>query len=392
MGDVNISQWLEDNLPFMDDSKEIDLLRREDLVAFRSRPSNIDKLPEGSYTVNSQYKIQVEGSETEPYPEPIMFPNKKTITYIPSSDIVELMVDRHTEATGAGIKVGIIDTGLTLSGPQWRHTNPERHRVKGYTNRDWHGHGTHVSSLVGGAPADTEYGLLSGIAPGVEIVSIKAFNPAGTSDSEGILRGMKKAIELECDIVNISSGSEQVDDVDNMEEHKLMKENPNVIFVCAAGNGGETWAVTAPGCSPYAISVGSVSFNDADLSYFSNLGPQGEWYRERQDAYIEDLNKYGQDFEKPDFVAPGGGRAERGMRPIEVITSSGGGWYGAYYDGRRDGFMSAQGTSQAAPMVTGIIALLMEEGKVKTAADVRKYFHSKREGWGYGLPLLSKFK
>jgi subtilisin family serine protease len=388
---VKLSQWLEENLPFMDDSQKIDLLRRGDLVALKIRPSQIHSLPSGNYTVNSEYRLQVEGSETEPYPEPTLFGRRRTITYVPSSDIVNLMVDRATEATGAGVRVGIIDTGLTLGGPQWRHTSPERHRVKGLTDRDWHGHGTHIASLVGGAPASTDYGLLTGIAPGVDIVSIKAFNPAGTSDTVSLLKAMRKAVELECDIVNISSGSQQMDDIDNMEEHKLIKDNQHIIFVCAAGNGGETWSISSPGSSPYALSIGSVSFNDGELSYFSAYGPSGEWYRERPDEYEEDSTKYGQDFHKPDFVAPGGGRAERGMRPIEVITSSGGGWYGAYYDGRRDGFMSAQGTSQSAPIVSGIIALLMEEGKVSTASDVRGYFNSKREGWGYGVPLLSKF-
>lgn len=367
-------------------------MRRGDLVAVKTRPSDIEKLPPGEYTINSEYRIQLEGSETEPSPEPILFPSLKTISYLPSSEIVELMVDRPTEATGKGIRVGVIDTGLSVKSPQWKHTKPERHKVKGVTNGDWHGHGTHVASLIGGSPADTEYGLLTGIAPGVEVVSIKAFNVAGYSDSGAILRGMEKAIELECDIVNISSGAEQVDDVDNMEEHKLMEANQHIIFVCAAGNGGETWSITSPGTSPHAITVGSVSFNDGELSYFSASGPQGEWYRERPEDYEVDAQKYGQDFLKPDFVAPGGGRAERGMRPIEVVTSSGGGWYGAYYDGKRDGFMSAQGTSQSAPVVAGIIALLMEEGKVKTASDVRRFFRSKREGWGYGVPLLSKFR
>tara|TARA_Y100000310_G_scaffold335128_1_gene416409 strand:- start:473 stop:1642 length:1170 start_codon:yes stop_codon:yes gene_type:complete len=385
---VELSRWIIENVDSID---SIDLLRREDWAAVTSRASGLSALPDGSYTLNSEYLVQLEGSETEPFPEPVLRPSKRTVAYVPSSDIVSLVVDRDTEASGRGVKVGVIDTGLTPKGPQWAHSTPEVHRVRGFTNGDWHGHGSHISSLIGGAPAETEYGLLTGIAPGVEIVSIKAFNPAGSTSTRYILKAMERAIELGCNIVNISSGSTQHEDVDAMEEHKLMAENPEVIFVCAAGNGANDWAISAPGVSPHAITVGSVSFNDGELSYFNSLGPSGEWYQNHPEEFEADKKKYGDALIKPDFVAPGGGRAEAGMRPIEVITSSGGGWYGAYYDGKRDGFMSAQGTSQAAPVVAGIIALLMEEGKVRTADDVRSRFYTKQEAWGYGVPLLSKF-
>ena len=77
-------------------------------------------------------------------------------------------------------------------------------------------------------------------------------------------------------------------------------------------------------------------------------------------------DQYGDDLIKPDVVAPGGGRKERGRRPIEVITSSMSGWYEGYYDARYDSYGGAQGTSQAAPLVSGLVALLREEGLAVT--------------------------
>tara|TARA_Y100000310_G_scaffold171070_1_gene171219 strand:+ start:1519 stop:2706 length:1188 start_codon:yes stop_codon:yes gene_type:complete len=392
---VNISNWLYENIDLFSSNDRINLLRKEDWKAIRIKPKQIENLPKGTWLLDNECVVQTEGSELEPSPSPRLVTRAKDIRRIPSSTAVQTLVDRPTEATGAGSRIAVIDTGLTAKTDQWRHQTPKREKVRGLTVRDWHGHGTHVASLAAGAPVESPYGFLTGIAPDAEIVSIKAFNPAGWTSTKSVLEGMKAAVELECDIINISSGSIQYDGIHADAEHDFIAEHQDDhIFVAAAGNTAREWGITQPAVSPHSIAVSSVSLSDNGLSYFSATGPQGEYYQYRPEEYEEMYSQYGDDLIKPDVVAPGGGRKERGRRPIEVITSSMSGWYEGYYDARYDSYGGAQGTSQAAPLVSGLVALLREEGLVGTGADFKRTLAgsaTKNPDIGYGLPTLSRF-
>ena len=392
---ANISEWLYENIGLYGENEKIELLRKEDWHALSTKPKNLERLPSGTWLLNNQCVIQTEGFELEPSPAPRLVTRPKDIQRIPSSTPVKTLVDRATDATGEGSRIGIIDTGLTPKTKQWRLQEPHRTKVRGFTVKDWHGHGTHISSLAAGAPLESPYGFLTGIAPGAEIVSIKAFNPAGWTSTKSILEGMQVAVDLECDIINISSGSIQYDGLHADAEHEFMAEHQDEhIFVAAAGNTAREWGITEPAVSPHSIAVGSLSLLDNALSYFSATGPQGQYYEERPEEYEEAYRTYGEDLIKPDVVAPGGGRSERGRRPIEVITSSMSGWYEGYYDARYDNFGGAQGTSQAVPLVSGLVALLREEGLVRTGADFKQALArsaTKQPDIGYGLPTLSRF-
>lgn len=385
------SSWLLENIEKFDGA--IPLFERSSYKPFVVKAQDLATLPEGIYQYDARQFIHIYGTESEPLPGFQLNTREQSITRIPSSAVVAEMIDCPTDLTGEGVRVAVIDTGVVSKTPQFQHKPPEAHRVRGFTNRDFMGHGTHTCTLVGGNAYQTEYGILEGIAPGAQIVSIKAFNPVGVSATYYILKAMHKAVELGCHIINISSGGRQVDAVDELAEHQFMAAHPEQIFVCSAGNAGDEWGIATPAVSPAAITVGSLSMLDNDLSHFSSRGPQGEWYMENEDIYNEDLAIYGDDLLKPDCVAPGGGRSVRGERPIEVITSSMHGWFEGFYDGKYDGIGGAQGTSQSAPFVSGLIALLLEARVIKTAADFKRKLATRRKdiNIGYGLPVLSRF-
>lgn len=333
------------------------------------------------------------GTLTEKLPQPQKADANQRIKYIPSGQIVNFLVDTDVDLTGKGLRVAVIDTGMSNKSNQWRRL-PERDKVMGFTANDWHGHGTHIGTLIGGAPMDSEYGVLSGVAPEVELISIKAYNYAGMSNTLNLLEAMELAIEYDCDIINISSGGKPNTRVDYLLENKLISQNSDRFWVCAAGNSGNEWGISTPAVCPDTIAVGSVSMIDSEVSHFSAIGPQGRWYEHNQEEYENDLETYGDLLIKPDVVAPGGGRAEKGNMPVELITSSMRGWFEGIYDADYDGIGSAQGTSQAAPFVSGLIALLLEGNVISTPTDFKNILASQREkraDVGWGIPFFSRF-
>jgi intein/homing endonuclease len=127
----------------------------------------------------------------------------------------------------------------------------------------------------------------------------------------------------------------------------------------------------------------------------NSRGPQGAWYKDKPDELNKAVEAYGEDALKPDCSAPGGGRAEKGAKPDELIYSGCIGWFDGFYDLLADGFEAMKGTSMATPHVAGLVALLVEGGVVKTAADVKEVLrlkgHPKTVEDGYGLIKMSMF-
>lgn len=342
----------------------------------------------------AEQRIQLYGSELNPRPIVNVNAQSEHVRFIPSGLVVQQMLAGYESFTGAGVRIAVIDTGLTPKTVQFDPDEYETHKVRGLTKRDWHGHGTHVASLIGGDLMDSPYGPLQGIAPDAELVSIKAFNPLGLGNSFHLLNAMQLAVDLDCHIINISSGGQLVVPFDELPEHNFMAEHQDRFFVCAAGNRGKEWSVASPGASPYAIAVGSMSMTDQDLSHFSSRGPNGAYYSRHPDEWDAAIRIFGEDALKPDVIAPGGGRAVKGDRPIEVITSSMSGWFEAFYDTDYDNIGHAQGSSQATPFVSGLLANLLQAGAI-TSPDGFKdaLMRNSRKDLkaGYGIPTMEMF-
>ncbi|MEO8082362.1 MAG: S8 family serine peptidase [Ardenticatenales bacterium] len=255
---------------------------------------------------------------------------------------------------GAGVVVAIFDAGV-----DWLHPAlMNRYRGRdGDHNYDWMdfvdalkrprdvlGHGTGVAGLAVGVDAS---GAL-GVAPGAEWIAVRAFDAQGAAGDRNLLRGGEWLMaptnldlraprpELAPDVVNASWTLEN--GVDPLFEPILAAWRAlGITAVFAAGNDdtdiGAVGAARKPAAAADAIAVGAV--DDAGRIWRLSLG--GPTWDDRI---------------KPDVLAPG----------VEVLTA---GIDGSY--DRKDG------TSMAAPQVSGAAALLLSAQPDLTPDDIARF-------------------
>jgi len=309
--------------------------------------------------------------------------------YVPTGTSRKQIIDVRTPLTGRGVKVAVLDTGIELVHPQIRL------KGRGYSTClveadpiDRCGHGQHCVTIISGDMVAAIFGLCQGMAPDVRPLGIKVLSGFGTGTMFDVMKGMELADKLGADVVSMSLGSSEcqggcgICPQCRVIAHLSEKGR---IFVIAAGNSGpDVWTISCPGCEPSGITVGSWSITDGSVAWFSSRGPST---KENKGMTITEANM------KPDVVAPGGGRSHKEKSPDEYIYTGIFGWLDGMYSGIKHGFEGLHGTSMATPHISGLIALLVEAGKVKMAehfkAVVRDRGEEKDIHRGWGLPKLS---
>ncbi len=208
--------------------------------------------------------------------------------------------------TGAGIKVGVIDTGIDYNHPDLGGSGtegnnadfgPSAPRVKyGYDFAgdaynaddpanadpvpdpypdDCNGHGTHVSGIIG-ADGDPSQGGAVGVAPEVTFGAYRVFGCDGSADTAVILAAMDRAAADDMDVVNMSLGSEFDSWPDYPEAAAASALTAaGTLVVAAAGNDGADGLFTAgtPSVGKDVISVGSVE-NTMSTNWVFTVSPK----------------------------------------------------------------------------------------------------------------------
>ena len=169
---------------------------------------------------------------------------------------------------GRGVKVAVIDSGVDASHPQLRG------RVKQYDvtktgTEDCVGHGTEVAGIIGAADMRRQGIPFLGVAPGAELISIKAATGGQQNDPKWAPAAIRKAVDLGAKVINMSSQSPDYAELRSAVQYALRKD---VVIVAAAGNikdQNQTPRNAYPASYEGVIAVGALN-KDGSLATFSN--------------------------------------------------------------------------------------------------------------------------
>lgn len=284
---------------------------------------------------------------------------------------------------GTGVGVAIIDSGVADHGDLHDASGASRvvysqSFVAGdTTTSDKFGHGTHVAGLIGGTGANSGTGngylaKYAGVAPNVNIISLRVLDSNGLGTDSQVIAAIQQAIALQSTynirVINMSLGrpvyeSYTLDPVCQAVESAWQA---GIVVVVAAGNRGRDKSmgthgfatIGAPGNDPAVITVGATRtmatatrIDDAIASY-SSKGP----------TLVDHLVK-------PDLVAPGnrlvslraaGSTLDRNYSQFEVAPLVG-----------TPKYFRLSGTSMATPLVSGAVALMLQQNPSLTPDQVK---------------------
>jgi serine protease AprX len=265
---------------------------------------------------------------------------------------------------GEGVGIAIVDSGVAT----W-HDDLTGGRVARFVDfvnfqsaaYDDYGHGTHVAGIIAGDGHDSE-GRRRGIAPGATLLVEKVLDATGQGYISNVIAAIDYAIAnkdaLRIRVINLSVAAAVQESylTDPLTLAAKRAVEAGIVVVSAAGNLGKTeqgqpqyGGIGAPGNAPWVITVGASSHNgtadrsDDTIAAFSSRGPSAI------------------DFQaKPDVLAPGVGiesTAEAGStlwntKPLMRLWGT--------VPTATEPYLSLSGTSMAAPVVSGTIALMLE--------------------------------
>jgi serine protease AprX len=254
--------------------------------------------------------------------------------------------------TGKGVGVALIDTGVAkvdgltgtnvVNGPDLSFESQDTT----LRYRDNFGHGTHLAGIIAGKNSVSADGY-SGIAPGAKLTSIKIGVANGAVDVSQAIAAIDWAVAHRNDdpanpirVINLSYGTDGTQDY-RVDPLAFAVENAwrkGIVVVVAAGNSGVNAKLANPAYDPYVLTVGAadtkntVSVSDDTVASFSSRGTTAR---------------------KVDVVAPG--RSIVSLRaPGSLVDTD--------YPGARTGsrFFRGSGSSQAAAVVSGAVALMLQ--------------------------------
>jgi serine protease AprX len=260
--------------------------------------------------------------------------------------------------SGNGVTVALIDTGIAnapdLAGrvipvttDPLNLTSAPCANFSGESNcNDSYGHGTFIAGIIAGSGASSN-GQYPGMAPNVNLISVKIAGANGATDVSNVLAALQWVVSFRSryniKVVNLSLGtngtqSYRTDPFDYAVEQAW---EAGITVVVSAGNAGPNpGTISKPADDPFVITVGAVDDNgtpglgDDFIPNFSARGPTAA------DGIV-----------KPDVVAPGTHIVS--LRSPGSTIDQNFPHMDAYYH-------KGSGTSQAAGVVSGAVALLLQ--------------------------------
>jgi len=184
---------------------------------------------------------------------------------------------------------------------------------------DGQGHGTHIAGTIA-AQADNSLGI-AGVAPGCRVMALKAFGPDGSSTTDNLAKAIDYARRMDARVINMSftlaADSQLLRDT-------LAQAYSRAVLVAAAGNDGPLGGAQYPAAYSFVVGVGASDVYSGGLS--------GAYETPASFSNVVSA----------DLFAPG----------VSILSTLPGNDYAAW-----------SGTSMAAPLVSGVAALVASHWK-----------------------------
>ena len=196
-------------------------------------------------------------------------------------------------AIGTGVTVAVVDTGVAPSSkfenrllPGIDVSNPDA-----TGNKDVNGHGTFVAGILAGANT----AVTVGVAPGASVVSIRVFDDTGYGDALTFKTGVVNSGALNAKIYNASLGSSFADTrfTDTLQ---WIKDNGKLMVLSAGNAGGVNPLFPAVNASSYGgsvIAVGAVTSAGTLASYSNKAGTAKDYYLVAPGDYYDSISANG---------------------------------------------------------------------------------------------------
>ncbi len=294
---------------------------------------------------------------------------------------------------GTGVGVAIIDSGVTLRDDLMTYNDSTSRIVYSQSfvstegPSDLYGHGTHVTGIAGGNGMDSSgNGALQtfqGIAPNISIINLKVLDYTGSGMASSVIAAIEQAIQLQntynIGVINLSLGQPVYESytLDPLCQAVEQAWAAGIVVVTAAGNygrdnsqGTDGYAtIISPGNDPYVITVGATDMHntptrtDDTVASYSSKGPTA----------IDHVVK-------PDLMAPGNDVISLLASPnctlvttypsTQILMST----YESWAQGSQQlstNYFRLSGTSMATPVVSGAVALMLENQPFLTPDQVK---------------------
>ena len=281
------------------------------------------------------------------------------------------------KVTGRGVGVALIDSGIApvkgLAQPGKVINGPDlsfESQAPNLRYLDTFGHGTHMAGIIAGHDPDTnslsDPKTFIGVAPDAHLVNLKVAAADGAVDVSQVIAAIDWAVThrndvgLNIRVINLSFGTDSLQDpkYDPLSYAVEAAWRAGIVVVVSVGNDGPTdTRVGNPALNPYIIAVGgsdisgTLARNDDKIGAFSTRG---------------DATRHA------DLVAPG--RSVVSLRDPGAFVDVN--YPGGLVNDGTGRYFKGSGTSQAAAVVSGAAALLLQQRPTLTPDQVKKLLMS----------------